>query len=565
MSVLMVPQRHLSTFLALGLWAAIQPGANGDLPVHCVRHQLLGEWDFELDSPSPTRSSCGHLRPDIETLQPQGVENLKETKRITLSDPGRATSSKDTNGTFTMIYDEGFEVRIEGMRFFAFSRFDLVNGKNSSRCGETSRGWYRNADRTQWGCYSARKTRQPLSLLSVAPETAPVSANYDVPITLAMHKEHVRHLNAQRRPWRAKVYHRFVGLSLRQINSFAGIRRNVPRAKAKGPASAPHRASLLEMEHASCPEAAPMNRAKAGDILPRMLLRGQQGLKPCQLRRQAQVYFQPTDPETLAVEKSLPETFDWRKARGGRNFLEPPMDQADCGSCYMVSTTRMLTARHKVKENNTKVEPWSISFPLHCSEYNQGCKGGYGFLASKWSEDVGLLPASCAPYTTSDGCNVRCNPKLLPKRYRASNYKYVGGFYGASNSANIMQDLFQNGPLVVSFEPTDDFMYYAGGIFTQSKLGVPAPLHKHATEWQQVDHAVLLVGWGEELGQKYWLVQNSWGNSWGEDGYFRIARDINDSGVESIAVSAEVVEDDHPEVLDAFVAQQQQQKHHAKA
>jgi len=397
----------------------------------------------------------------------------------------------------------------------------------------------------------------------MAPASAPVSANYDVPITLAMHNERVRHLNAHRGTWKAKVYHRFVGMSLRQINSFVGIRRNMPRTNGKSSASAPKpRASLLEMEHDTCPEAAPMNRAKAGDVLPHLLLKGQQGLTPCQLRRQAQVYFQPTDPETLAVEKTFPETFDWRKARGGRNFLQPPMDQADCGSCYMVSTLRMLTARHKVRENNTAVEPWSISFPLHCSEYNQGCKGGYGFLASKWSEDVGLLPASCAPYTTQGGCKVMCDPKLLSKRYRASNYKYVGGFYGASSSASMMQELFHNGPLVVSFEPTDDFMYYAGGIFTQAKLGVPAPLHKHATEWQQVDHAVLLVGWGEELGQKYWLVQNSWGNSWGEDGYFRIARDINDSGVESIAVAADVVEDDHPEVLEAFVAQQQQ---HAKA
>merc|ERR1719499_2903276 len=209
------------------------------------------------------------------------------------------------------------------------------------------------------------------------------------------------------------------------------------------------------MEHDSCPEAAPMSRAKNGDVLPHLLLKGQQGLKPCQLRKQAQVYFQPTDPETLAVEKTFPETFDWRKARGGQNFLEPVMDQGDCGSCYMVSTARMLTARHRIKTNNTKAEPWSISFPLHCSEYNQGCKGGYGFLASKWSEDVGLLPASCAPYATDGQCHVTCDPSKLGRRYRAANHRYVGGFYGNSSTASIMLELYRGGPVVVSFEPSE--------------------------------------------------------------------------------------------------------------
>jgi len=106
----------------------------------------------------------------------------------------------------------------------------------------------------------------------------------------------------------------------------------------------------------------------------------------------------------------------------------------------------------------------------------------------------------------------------------------------------MMLELYKYGPMVISFEPTDDFMFYAGGVFSQPSVGVSAPLHE--AEWQQVDHAVLLVGWGEELGQKYWLVQNSWGADWGEGGFFRIARDINDSGVESIAVAADVVDAD---------------------
>lgn len=523
-----------------------------DLPVHCVRRQIVGEWDFELGLLSKERSSCGHMRPDVEAVQPSDIAHPVKVKRISLIDPGVATTSKDAAGMFTMIYDEGFEVRVEGLTFFAFSRFDLTaSGKNTSRCGETGRGWYRNADRTMWGCYRARKVHQPLSLISMVATELPTSAGYDTPLNLDWHKGRVEKLNSMRKSWTAKVYHRFVGMSLRQLNAYAGIRRKVQQSPLPQ-----RRTALLELEQASCPEAAPMNRAKAGDVLPHLLMKGQHGPKPCQLRRQAQVYFQPLDPATVAVEKELPAILDWRNERGGRNFLEPPMDQGDCGSCYMVSTMRMLTARHKIRENNTSLEPWSISFPLHCSEYNQGCKGGYGFLASKWSEDVGLLPASCAPYSTSGGCHVKCDPTKLEKRYRAANYRYVGGFYGNSSSALMMQDLYENGPMVVSFEPTEDFMFYAGGIFGQSKLGVPAPLHKHATEWQQVDHAVLLVGWGEELGQKFWIVQNSWGSQWGEEGYFRIARDINDSGVESIAVAADVVEDDHPEVLDKFVAEQ---------
>jgi len=262
------------------------------------------------------------------------------------------------------------------------------------------------------------------------------------------------------------------------------------------------------------------------------------------------------DKETLAVEKSFAATFDWRNARGGRNWAEPTMDQSSCGSCYMVSTLRMLSARHKIIQNDTTLEPWSISFPLHCSEYNQGCKGGYPFLASKWSEDVGLLPASCATYNVEGSCKVTCDPSSIKKRYRASNYDYVGGFYSNGGEAAMMKELHDHGPFVVAFEPSEDFMMYSGGVFMQNEVSsFMAPLRKGGIEWQRTDHAVLLMGWGEELGQRYWLVQNSWGESWGEGGYFRIARGINDSGMESMPVKADVIEDDHPNVIVDFLAE----------
>jgi len=540
---------------------AVIPGVLCDLPVHCLRHQIVGEWDFKLGALSKHRSSCGHNHPDVEEHQPQGVEGTSTTKRISLLEPNVAKSATGSAGTYTMVYDEGFEVKIDGHVFFAFSKYDLAGAGNSnytenakrSHCGETARGWYRDESRTMFGCYSATKVHQGISLLSVVKTEKPYSASYDTPLTLDHYKKRAKQLNLMQMSWTARVYPQFVGKSLRELNNYAGIRRTLPHQSLSG---LPRRNTLLELSEETCPELPTVRRPKSGEVLSHLMLRGQKPLKPCQLKKQLATFSQPIDKSVEELEAKMPKEFTWGKAshRGGRNFLEPVMDQSDCGSCYMVSTMRMLTARHKIRTDNPSAEPWSISFPLHCGEYNQGCKGGYGFLASKWSEDVGLLPASCAPYNTSGTCHSSCDPKTLKKRYHATNHHLVGGFYGNSSSVPMMLELYNNGPLVVSFEPSDDFMMYSGGIFTQLEMSVPAPLLKSHSEWEKVDHAVLLVGWGEEFGQKYWLVQNSWNTDWGEAGFFRIARDINDSGIESQAEGAEVVEDDHPEVLEEFLA-----------
>lgn len=199
--------------------------------------------------------------------------------------------------------------------------------------------------------------------------------------------------------------------------------------------------------------------------------------------------------------------------------------------------------------------PWSISFPLQCSEYNQGCKGGYGILAAKWSQEVGLLPANCMRYTTEGSCELECDLKALGgKRYRADNHRYVGSYYGEHGDKvnEIKSELFHHGPLILGIEPGEDFMWYSDGIYRSPSASSGAS----KSEWERVDHAVLLVGYGEEGGQKYWKLQNSWGEDWGEKGFFRIVMGENDSGIESIPEAADVVVDEQAgKQVDSFFAQ----------
>eukprot|EP00397_Hematodinium_sp_SG-2012_P028593 GEMP01030119.1.p1 GENE.GEMP01030119.1~~GEMP01030119.1.p1 ORF type:complete len:440 (+),score=127.24 GEMP01030119.1:371-1690(+) len=421
--------------------------------------------------------------------------------RMSLVAPNMVYGSNAEQGIFTMIYDEGFEVQLGDRVYFAFSRFDLLpDGRNVSRCGETMVGWYRDKRGSHWGCYKGKKVNHAASALvsdatTVLPSTAlEKSLSFDAPLSEAWHQSVVDRLNSddvtllqtgstrkQRRTWTAKVYKRYINRTAREINRMAGIKRSFTVAEASA-------------QHAK-------NRTTTS-----------------------------APPSFLQQRTRLPNSVDW----GEQGMLDKVINQGDCGSCYTVATVRMLSSRRRIANNNKDLGAFSVNFPLYCSEYNQGCDGGYAFLQSKWSEDVGLISEECAgPYASSGTCSGMMANCLQQDHASATRHRYVGGYYGGCDEDAIARELVENGPLVVSFEPKDDFMYYSDGIY---KSG-PESVHQ---EWERVDHAVLLVGYGEEAGQKYWRVQNSWGPGWGEGGFFRIARGENDSGVESIAVAADI-------------------------
>ncbi|CAJ0946645.1 unnamed protein product [Ranitomeya imitator] len=161
-----------------------------------------------------------------------------------------------------------------------------------------------------------------------------------------------------------------------------------------------------------------------------------------------------------------------------------------------------------------------------------GCDGGFPYLISgKYIQDYGIVEEFDFPYT---GQSSACTLKDNYYRYYSSEYHYVGGFYGGCNEAYMKYELIAGGPIAISFEVYDDFGYYSGGIYHHTGL------QDQFNPFQLTNHAVVLVGYGADsnTGEKYWIVKNSWGESWGEKGFFRIRRGTNECAIESIAVSA---------------------------
>lgn len=525
--------------LLVGLLSVFAP-CRADLPVHCHAQDVAGHWDIQLTPAGTERSSCKHLRPDTPGGQPGPTElaqsmKLQHRLQLAVDAPEKLSTGGKTlmgngaaNGTWMMIADEGFEISFASdvldvsstavpkvsaqashaaLKLFAFSHYEIQAPKNGavsalsmkdiesrsvSKCGETILGWY-SLGRERWGCWRGKKLGEKPAPTVMEPVAAKTKHKAK-PLSFAAMNERVERINAREVPWKARVYDRWLGKTPAQLAEHRGVRWQKHKMES---------VSFLALRRTS-------NTTSAAALL--------------NAEHEAFVTKHYSEGADDAL-KSLPKSVDWRDAKNSQNFLEPVADQGACGSCWAVSGMRMLTARHKIAQNKPDVLPWSISFPLYCSEYNQGCEGGYGYLLGRWSEEVGLLPATCATYKDSGtkcAVNATCVDALRKSgepRWRATASRYLGGRQDLVTEALLLQELHERGPVIVSLSGAqigDDFMFYSGGVYTGEEF---------KPEDASGGHAVTLVGYGEEKGQPpYWIVQNSWGADWGEDGYVRMAR-----------------------------------------
>ena len=209
-----------------------------------------------------------------------------------------------------------------------------------------------------------------------------------------------------------------------------------------------------------------------------------------------------------------PSTMDWRS----KGAVTSVKNQGQCGSCWTLSSTGAIEGAWAISKG--ALINLSEQELVDCAglKYgSNGCNGGQMEGAFKFVIENGQCDLSSYPYTAVDGTCQKCTSVVHMSS--CSDVK--------PNDQVSLKGAVAQQPVSIAIEAdTKYFQSYSGGILTSSSCGT------------NLDHGVLIVGYGEDNGQKYWLVKNSWGTTWGDKGYVKIARSdsTDDAGICGIAM-----------------------------
>ena len=203
--------------------------------------------------------------------------------------------------------------------------------------------------------------------------------------------------------------------------------------------------------------------------------------------------------------RNLPKKLIWDD-----KIVSNVKNQGSCGSCWAFSSTGVLEANMRL--NNYTVTRLSEQELVDCSKENFGCDGGLMHLAFDYCiENKGLTSNKLYPYKAIDDnckCNYSNNSNKLLREIGSNITKYK--FTIPKSKYDLMKSL-QNGPICIAIDANSYiFRFYKSGV-------IDMPLRS-----SEINHAVILTGYDSYENGTYWIIQNSWGGNWGDNGYIKL-------------------------------------------
>jgi len=199
--------------------------------------------------------------------------------------------------------------------------------------------------------------------------------------------------------------------------------------------------------------------------------------------------WQPTQENQIQENKP----FDYTK------YLPPARSQGSCGSCWAFATVAAIEGGYAMK--NGSCEYLSPQQLVDCDSKNHGCNGGWFSVSLAYVVKNGLTLEKNYPYKAKQSS---CKKSNISKDVTISSFKYCEKKTCSTNNA--FYNLLKEGPLAVVIDAgTREFQNYKSGIIPASGC-------------YKLNHAVLAVGYGNKDGRAYYIIRNSWGSKWGQNG-----------------------------------------------
>lgn len=225
---------------------------------------------------------------------------------------------------------------------------------------------------------------------------------------------------------------------------------------------------------------------------------------------------------------NLPDSFDARTKWSQCASIGKIYDQQTCGSCWTFGTATTASDRSCIHANvDVNLSEQDLSCCTKCFQ-TAACSGGLPSSAFQFWIDSGLVTYDCMPYDSAAMLsNTACTKTCVNGKDYNGDKQYGGRVYAVSSEEDqIKAELYNNGPIEATITVFDDLKAYTQGVYVHTygrKLGF---------------HSVRVIGYGEEGGQSYWLIANSWGTTAGENGFFKLKRYQTEIGLEDYLITA---------------------------